>query len=381
MIALQIIFWVMLALIAYCLIGYPLLTLLLAAIVRKKVDKKPYTPKVSLIIAAYNEEDAIAEKIEQTLALDYPADKLEVIVTSDASTDRTDEIVKTYAEKGVILFRATGRNGKTSALNETVKEAVTGDILIFSDATGAFNDQAIKEIVANFNDPKVGCVTGRVAYSYGKDTTSEGFKGYQKFAVAVRRAETNFGSQTSVSGAIHAIRRNLYRHANPAFSLDVIDAVHTVIQGYRVVYENQAVVLEESREKLSHEFQCRIRISVRGTSMIPYILTQLFKHKKFSYAFQMISHKILRWWLWCCLIVVFATNMILIKYSPVYTAIALIQLTGYTIGIIAMTAALTGKKIPFLSTLAFFMMANTAMAVGAVKALMGKKMAKWEPVR
>ncbi|UCD28283.1 MAG: glycosyltransferase family 2 protein, partial [Planctomycetota bacterium] len=267
MLALETIFWIAAGLVVYTLVGYPLLTLILAIIVRKRVDKKSITPKVSFIIAAYNEEKVIAEKIHQTLKLDYPAEQLEIIVASDGSTDRTDEIVRSFADHGVKLYRAEGRKGKTNAQNGAVSVA-NGDIVIFSDSTGIYNRRAIHELVDNFNDPTIGCVTGRVAYSYGKDAASTGFKGYQKIAVAIRRAESSFGSQTSASGSIHAIRRQLYIPAKPAFSLDVIDPVHTTIQGYRTVYENQAVSLEESRTSLKDEFRSRVRISVRGIPLI-----------------------------------------------------------------------------------------------------------------
>jgi glycosyltransferase involved in cell wall biosynthesis len=379
MVLLEFIFWGSLALTAYTLVGYPVLTVLLAALVRKRVDKRPCTPGVSFIIAAYNEERVLEEKLRQTLELDYPSDKLEVIVASDGSTDGTDEIARSFADRGVRLHRTTGRLGKTATLNETVPKA-TGEILIFSDATGVFNRESIRELVANFADPQVGCVTGRVSYRYGRDVNSRGFQGYQRLAVAVRRAETLFGSQTSVSGSIHAVRRSLYRPARPDFSLDVIDAVHAVIQRHRVVYEYNAVSLEESRSSLVDEFRCRVRIGVRGTAMIPYVLGQLLRHGRFGYAFQMVSHKMLRWWLWLLLLLLLASNMALAGQARFYAVTAVVQAAGYGAAVLGLAA---GKRLrlPLLSTASFFVMANAAMAVGAIKGLAGRRMAKWEPVR
>lgn len=364
----------------YTLFVYPLIALILAAIVRKKVAKKSTVPTVSFIIAAYNEENSIAEKLKQTLNLDYPKDKLEVIVASDGSTDRTDEIVQSFADRGVKLSRLEGRKGKAGTLNKAAGLA-TGEILIFSDATGIYNRQAIRELVANFSDPTVGCVTGRVAYCYGGDVNSRGFRAYQRIAVAIRKAEMYFGSQTSISGSIHAIRRGIFRPAPITMSPDITDALASIIQGYRVVYENNAVSLEESRYSLKDEFRCRARVGVRATSMIFYILTQLFCYRKFGYAAQMISHKIFRWWLWCWLLVAFVTNLLLAPSSSFYMTLAVVQTLFYLTGLVGLLLAGLGLSVPVLSSIVFFVVGNVAMGVGAVKCLAGKRMGAWEPAR
>lgn len=380
MLVVQILFWASVAGILYTLVGYPLLTVLLAAVVNRRIDKKPITPMVSFIIAAYNEEEVIAEKIRQTLQLDYPKDRMEIIVASDGSTDRTDDIVRSFADDGVRLYRGEGRKGKTNTLNGAVATA-SGEILIFSDSTGVYNAQAVRELVANFNDPRVGCVTGKVAYKYVDAANSQGFGIYQRFAVAVRLAESRFGSQTSVSGSIHAIRRSLYRPADPAFSLDVIDAVHAVIGGQLVIYDRNAISLEEARARLRDEFRCRVRISVRGSSMIPYITRQLIAHGNWGYLFQMFCHKILRWWLWCMLLIAFVTNTMLLGQGGIYVVGWTLQLLFYLGGLVGIATARGGRKVPLLASISFFVMANSAMCVGALKALIGKRMPTWEPVR
>jgi cellulose synthase/poly-beta-1,6-N-acetylglucosamine synthase-like glycosyltransferase len=380
MIVIEIVFWTALALAFYAVAGYPVLSLILAALIGKKVDKKAVFPTISFIIAAYNEEKDIAGKLDQTLELDYPKDKLQIIVASDGSTDRTDEIVKSYAEKGVILNRVEGRKGKTHALNETVKKA-TGEILIFSDATGIYNKEAVKELIANFNDPSVGCAAGRVTYGYGRDANSAGFKRYQKIAVAIRQAESRFGSQTSVSGSIHALRRTLFVPSPIHLSPDVLDAVHTVIQGYRVVYENNATSREESRTQMKDEFRARVRMGVRGLPVIPHILGLVLKHHQYGYAFQLISHKILRWTLWLWLLIAMTTNPLLIDQGMLYAAIAVFQTIFYSLAVLGIIIGWRGKKVPGLSTLALFVMGNAALGFGMIKSLCGKKMGAWEPAR
>ncbi len=360
--------------------GYPLLTLILAAVVNRRVDKRPVEPSVTFLIAAYNEAAHIAEKLRETVALDYPQKKLEIMVVSDGSSDGTDDIVRAFNAPNVRLCRVEGRRGKTEALNQAIEQA-TGEILVFSDATGEFSRNAIRELTANFADPAIGCVTGRVAYRYGKDQTSRGFSGYQKVAVAVRRAESRFASQTSVSGSIHAMRRSLYRRSDPAFSLDVIDAVHTVAAGYRVVYENEAVSLEESRQRIADEFRCRVRIAVRGASMVPYILRSLLGRGRIGYLFQMISHKILRWYLWLWLLIALVSSAILALQGGFYVIAFLAQAAGYGLAVFGLIAGSRQVRLPLLSTLSFFVMANAAMAFGAIKALFGQRMPRWEPVR
>lgn len=375
------IFWLCAAVIAYALFVYPLLSVLLAVGRRSRTTlNESHQPNVSFIIAAYNEERAIAEKLEQTLRLDYPREKLEIIVASDGSKDRTDDIVRTFAGPGVRLFRCDDRLGKTHTLNGAVA-AATGEIIIFSDATGVFSPNSIRALVAHFADPTIGCVAGRVAYRYGKDTTSSGFRFYQRVAVAVRRAESVWGSETSVSGAIHAMRRSLYRPSNPAFSLDVINPVHTVAAGQRVAYEYDAVCWEESRTRLADEFRVRVRIGVRATSMIPYITRTLLSPPRWAYLWQMVSHKFLRWWLWLPLLMAFVSNALLVTHGRLYQGLFGLQLLGYGLGLFALFASTQKWRVPGLSGLTLFVVGNAAMAVGAVKAIFGQRMPKWEPVR
>ena len=378
----ELLFWSSLAWIAYTLIVYPGLAVLLGVVASRlrPVRKGPVTPRVSVLISAYNEEAAIERKVRQTLALDYPAGLLEVIVASDGSTDRTDEIVQGLDDPRVTLYRAEGRLGKTAALNGAVTKA-TGEILIFSDATGEFNPGAIRALVSNFADDRVGCVAGRVAYRYGDDATSAGFSGYQRVAVAVRRAENGFGDQTSVSGSIHAVRRELFRPGRPGFSMDVIDALHTVVQGRRVVYEYDAVSLEDSRTRAQDEFRARVRISVRNASMAPYIVRELIGSRKLRYAFQMVSHKFMRWWLWLPLLVAFASNLALAGQSRGYLLLAALQVAFYGCAAAGLLLAPRGVAGRVAALAGFFLMGNAAMCVGTLRGLAGAQKPAWEPVR
>jgi cellulose synthase/poly-beta-1,6-N-acetylglucosamine synthase-like glycosyltransferase len=374
--------WISAAWIGYALVGYPLLTVTFGSLgaARRRVRKAPIEPTISFLVSAYNEEDSIAKKVSDTLALDYPPDRLQVIVVSDGSTDRTDEIVRGFADPRVLLHRAEGRLGKTAALNGAVAVA-KGDLLVFSDATGEFSPNALRALAANFADPEVGCAAGRVAYRYGRDATSEGFRGYQGIVVAIRRAENAFGDQTSVSGSIHALRRELFRPGRPGFSMDVIDAVHTVVQGRRVVYEYDAVSLEDSRTRPRDEFRARVRISVRNTTMAGYILRQLVGHRKWFYLFQMVSHKMLRWWLWVPLVVAFGSSLLLARESAVFAALAAGQAVFYAAALLGLRVGLRGLPGRALAFASFFVMGNAAMCWGTLKGLAGQQSPSWEPLR
>jgi cellulose synthase/poly-beta-1,6-N-acetylglucosamine synthase-like glycosyltransferase len=382
MIALEIVFWTSIILIFYTLCIYPLSATLLAKIFFRAINKTILSPlpRVSFIISAFNEEKSIELKIRSTLELEYPSELLEVIVASAGSTDRTDEIVSSFQGKGVKLVRCEGRKGKTFTVNAAVA-AARGDILIFSDATGINNKTAVHDLVENFSDPSIGCVTGRVVYHYGQDATSEGFRGYQKFAVAIRQAENHFGSQTSVSGSIHAMRRSLYVATNPAYTLDVANPLHTVVKGYRVIYEKKALSQEESRKTIRDEFRARIRIGMRTISMIPYIIHLLILNRKFAYAIQIISHKILRWLLWCLMLLSLLSSLLLANTSTIYALALALQLFFYACACVGLITKKINIRIPGLSTAAFFLVANLAMGIGAMKCLMGTRAPAWDPVR
>lgn len=379
----EFLFWICVAWIAYALVLYPIFALAVGGVrgALRSPIRASTTPRLSVIISAYNEEKAIEEKVRRTLALDYPPELLEVIVASDGSTDRTDEIVRSIGDPRVRLFRTEGRVGKTATLNGAV-ETASGEILVFSDATGIYSSNALRALAARFADPSVGCVAGRVAYRYGDDGTSKGFRSYQKLVVALRNAENAFGDQTSVSGSIHALRRTLFRPSAPAFSPDVLDAVHTVGQGYRVVYEYDAVSLEDSRQSSRQEFAARVRISVQNNNMTAYIVRELCRSHRWFFLFQMLSHKMLRWWMWAPLGALLLSNLALFERGGVYLVTGAAQLSFYGLSLLGMARGAGGRRLGAISSMAaFFVIGNAAMCVGTIRSWMGAQKAAWEPAR
>lgn len=375
-----VIFCVCAALLGYAYVGYPRLVRVLARLRPRPTRREPIEPTVSFLIAAYNEEDAIAAKLEETLALDYPPDKLEIVVASDHSTDRTHELVRAYSDRGVKLFAAPDHLGKTGTANEAVP-TTTGEILIFSDATGRFDRGAVRALVQNFADPDVGAVTGRVLYDYDDGAASAGFAAYQRFVVPQRQAESIFGTETSVSGSIHAIRRELFVAAPPELSFDMVHPLHVAMAGRRSVYESEATSREESRTTAEDEFRSRVRIAVRAHSFVPYLLKRLPKCRDRSYVFQVISHKLLRWWSAPLLVLALLTSAILALQGGLWTLPFLAQLAAWVVAASAFLATRAGLSARALGTPLMFATLQLAYLVGLARYLGGSRLAGWRPER
>src|SRR5215475_5447931 len=291
----QVVFIAAMAMMAFIYAGYPALMFAISLMFRRPVRRDDITPRVSVIIAAYNEERDIEAKLNNTLALDYPSDRMEIIVASDCSTDRTDEIVRSFRSQGVILRRQPERFGKTVAQNRAAK-AASGEILVFSDATTMYEPDAIRKIVRSFADPEVGCVAGQLIYmdasssAVGKGCRS--YWGYEKF---LKRCESRIGTLIGVSGCIYAVRRICHaRLANDMID-DFVIATEIHLQGLRTVYEPEAIAMEDTNLRARDEFRMRVRVIKQTLSALGRYSHALnpFRHKMF--AFQMIAHKVLRY--------------------------------------------------------------------------------------
>jgi cellulose synthase/poly-beta-1,6-N-acetylglucosamine synthase-like glycosyltransferase len=368
------------ALLAYTFVGYPLLVRLLARFAPRPYAPAPCEPTVSFLIAAYNEEAVIAGKLENTLALDYPAGKLEIVVASDGSTDGTHAVVARFAERGVRLFVPEGHLGKTGTANAAVP-TTRGEILVFSDATGMYNREALRALVRSFADPLVGAVTGRVLYRYDESATAQGFAAYQRLVVPQRRAESVFGSETSVSGSIHALRRERFEPAPPELSFDIVHPLHVALAGQRTVYEADATSLEDARSRPEDEFRSRVRIAVRMWSFVPYLLPRLPRCRDRMYVFQVISHKLLRW-LSAPLLALAAASAALLATRGGVSVLPLLAL-AFAAGAAALgwLAARLGRSAgPFAAALVFATL-ELAYLVGLARWLRGARFAGWRPER
>ena len=285
-------FWINLGILVYIFAGYPALIFLVSKIKKQNTQSiiSEKLPTVTMIIAAYNEERVIREKIENTLSLDYPRDRLQIMVFSDGSSDATDAIVKSYASAGIELKRIEGRKGKTHCQNECVSYA-TGDIVVFSDANSMYDAGAIKKMMMHFSDAKIGGVVGELRY-IKNGSSDEGI--YWKIEQFLKKGESIIDSCLGANGSIYAVRRSLYvQLADDAIS-DFIEPFKIYEQGYRVVYEPAAFCLEPVGAN-STEFSRKKRIIARAFASLKYIKAFLNLYKYGWYSFTLWSHKIIRW--------------------------------------------------------------------------------------
>src|SRR5713101_6481024 len=256
----------------YTYAGYPLLLAVASTLRPKRVRRDKFAPTVTIIITAYNEERALAAKLENTLALDYPRELLEIVVASDCSNDRTDEIVREFSARGVRLCRQPERLGKTAAQNAAVEQA-QGAILIFSDATSHYQPDVIHTMMPNFADAAVGCVAGRLVYVDPADSrVGRGARSYWGYETFLKKHESRAGSLIGASGCLYAVRRSAYVPLYHEACSDFIIATKMVEQGLRAVYEPGAVCIEETNDRSGRELAMRVRI-------ITQTLTDLWRHR------------------------------------------------------------------------------------------------------
>jgi len=374
-----------LALLLYAYAGYPALLWLLGRLRRRPVpdpDDVATWPSVSITVPAYNEEHQIRELVESLLALDYPRDRLQILIVSDGSTDRTDEIVSEYRDRGVELLRMPARGGQTAAENAAA-ERLRGDIVVNTDASIRIRPDALKPMIAAFRDPEVGLASGRDV-SVGPDHTEgdTGESGYVGYEMNVRRLETRVAGIIGASGCFYAIRPELHRIALPGeLSRDFAAALHTIEHGYRPVSVHRAVCYVPRTTSLRREFRRKIRTIARGMATLWYKRALLNPLRYGIYAWMIASHKVARWLLPWAALAAFASLAVLAPTSALAGAlfaggVVLLLLAG-------MGWVVAGRREPprLLAVPAFLVAGNLAAARAFVGFLRGRRHATWEPTR
>lgn len=377
----ELVFILSVAVIAYTYAGYPIMLRLLSSLFGRPTRQADITPAVSIIIAAYNEEDAIAAKIENTLSLDYPVEKLQIIVTSDCSTDRTDDIVRSYASRGVLLHRQPDRLGKTSAQNSAVKVA-TGEILFFSDATTIYKPDTLSKIVRNFADTQVGAVTGSVVYVDPATTSvGAGCRSYWSYEFFLKESESRLSSLIGVCGCLYAVRRSSYVRLAQDMNSDFVTAIEVHLQGLRTVYEPEAISIEDTNLRGREEFRMRVRVIERTMNALHRYREVLSIGRHGLFAFQMISHKVMRYAVSIFLISAFASNYLLLNRSEIFHLTFLLQAALYSAAVLGWAADRLGLSIGPLSIPYYFTLGNLAALVAFVKFMRGETNVVWRPIR
>ena len=382
----EILFWGLLFFVAYAYFGYPILLLLMSVFRRRAIMKEAsFMPSITFIVAAYNEEDVIREKLENLSAQNYPKEKVEIIIASDGSSDATEALVTRYAEQDAhIRLLALPRRGKANALNESAK-AATGDILIFTDANAMLDADAARFLTRNFYDVEIGGVAGNQRYARSEKTSgaSLGEVLYWKYDRWLKELETRVGNAISADGALYAIRSELFVPiVDPAATDDFSISTRVVTQGYRLIYEPEAIVYEATAGSSNREFRRKARIINRGLRSLFGLGGFLYPWRGGFYSVQLLSHKLLRRLVPLILPILLLVNGLLWSEHFFYRLSLIAQLAVYSLALVGfgLRNTVLGKKrlvyIPY-----YFCQANAAALLGLFWFLKGQKIALWQPQR
>jgi cellulose synthase/poly-beta-1,6-N-acetylglucosamine synthase-like glycosyltransferase len=373
---------VALLLVGYVYVGYPLALLLVTRAVTRGVRRWDTVPSVMLVISAFNEARTIRAKLENSLALDYPRQRLRIVVVSDASTDGTDEIVQGFANHGVELLRIATRGGKTAGLNVALERS-RDDVVVFSDANILYDPKAVRHLVRNFGDPAVGCVTGDSRYVGAIPSAAhERENAYWSYERSIRTWESMLGSTVGGDGAIFAIRRELYVPLPPEAINDLVTPLQIVARGHRAVFEPAAVGYEASAGDFKGEFRRKRRIVTRSWRGVMSVHGVLDPRRVGWFAWQVWSHKVLRWLALPLVLVAVAASALASPLSDVF----LVVVWGFVASLVAAgLGAVMRGRVGRLAGLAhaalYFYLVNCAAVLGIVMALAGRVDVTWAPQR
>jgi poly-beta-1,6-N-acetyl-D-glucosamine synthase len=376
------IFWVSSFLVVYTYALYPVILFILSMRSGQGSAKtvgntyaSPEHPSVSMVVAAYNEEKVIESKLRNCMEIDYPADRIEFLIGSDGSTDRTNKIVSSFDGKGrqIKLLNYPDRRGKASVLNRTVANA-KGDFLVFSDANTMYEKDAVYRLIAPFSDPDIGCVCGKLIIKRPEGSTSNDDL-YWRYETWLKVMENRLGGVLGANGGIYALRRPLFVPIPPNTIIDdFVIGMKVREQGFRVHYAEDAVAREETAESDKAEFRRRVRIGAGNFQSIA-LLKRLLWPGEGVIAFQFWSHKIIRWCVPFFLILMFLSNLFLARYGNGYLVLLVCQAFFYLMAILGYGAKRAGLlfRVP-----SFFVSMNLAFFIGFFKYMFNVQKVTWE---
>ena len=366
--------------VAYAYVGYPLLLGFISKLAPRRRSVPVTDLGLTLIIAAHNEEAGIREKLNATLRLNYPREKLQILVASDGSTDKTNEIVREFQGQGVELLEVHDRMGKTNAQNKAVLHA-RHPILVFSDATTRYDADALQYLAGAYLDARVGAVSGRYDY-FDPTAGSPAGTGSAKFWNLenwIKRAQSRIHSLSGCCGCIYSVRRDLYTALPPETISDLVQPLRVILQGHRVVFEESAHAWEEATRTAGDEFRMRVRVATRGMMGLLSVPQLLLPWKYPWIAFQLWSHKISRWSIplfLACLLV----GTLFLAANPAFLMLVSIQILFY--GWALASLVIPGlRRSRLLSLPLYFCTINTAFLLGIVNAVRGRHIKVWQPIR
>jgi len=372
----EVLFVMSIFLIFFAYLGYPLSLGLWGLLSQKAVKKASFFPYVSMIITAHNEERRIKKKLDNTLNLAYTREKLQILVASDGSKDQTNAIVKEYEKKGVDLLAIEDRQGKENAQKEAVSRA-RGEVLVFSDVSTQLDKEALKQIVFNFADPLVGCVSSEDRL-IGKDGRPSGEGFYLRYEMWLRRLESRVNSVVGLSGSFFAARKEVCKDFSGKMQSDFRTVLNSIRLGLRGISDSKAVgyYRDVSAERL--EFDRKVRTVIRG-------LDVFFRHIEFLnvlryglISYQYFCHKLLRWLVPIFLFISFFTNLLLAVRPSLYSILLICHCTFYFVAIWGWQRQ-SPPSHPFIKIPMYFVTVNTAILVAWWRYLKGHRIVMWTP--
>lgn len=378
----EFVFWAAVVFLAYVIVGYGLVLLVLAKLVAPR--PKPSAQigqRVDILIPAYNEAACIADKIRNTLALHNPdGHVVQITVVDDGSTDGTAQIVRDMGFHDVRLVETPGRLGKLAAMNLVVPQ-LTGDIVIFTDANAMLTADSLTALVRPFADPQVGGVCGQISVNAKKaGQIGKGEALFWRYDQAMKAAEAKLGGVCSAQGSIYAMRRALVPDVPPGAADDFYISVAAVEAGYRLEFAPQALTEEVVTEKASKEMGRRVRSTEMGWRALMRYRALMNPAKTGWYGWQLLSHKGLRRMAPLALILIFISNLFLIPEGWFYALSGLLQIAGYALVALAWAVPAV-RKLPLVGAAMFFVMGNLAMLLGLLRYWQGRESSLWTPVR
>jgi len=371
-------FWSSVVFLGYTYVGYPALIGGWARWRPRVPMRSDATPTVSIVIVAHNEGRRIRERLENLISLDYPRDRVEILLASDGSDDDTVEQARAYGSAGVRIFALPSRRGKAATLNQVVPHAV-GEVVLLGDARQRFDRRVIRELVANFADPRVGVVSGELEF-YDETKSSpvqSGVGFYWKYEKFIRAAESAVDSTVGATGAIYALRRGLFEPiAEDTLLDDVIVPMRIVRKGYRVLFERGAIAADRVASDGAEEFTRKVRTIAGNFQLVarePWVLDP----SRNRLWLQTVSHKLLRLASPLFLLIVFLTNLLLAE-APLYGVLLGLQLVFYSSAIYGSRRSRRGRGSPLLGLPYVFCLLNWATVVAFWRFIRRKQSVTWE---
>lgn len=379
-------FWISIFIVFYTFMGYGIVLfglVKLKSILKQKITfgQKNLLPTVTLLIAAYNEEDLILEKVADCLALDYPKNSLQIIFVTDGSTDKTPLLLQNI--EGISVLHSNERSGKMAAIKRAIP-SVTGKILVFSDANTFLNKEAIRELVKHYNNPKVGAVAGekRIMSSAEDDASAAGEGFYWKYESFLKKMDYELYSNVGAAGELFSIRKDLYSEVESDTIIDDhMIAMRIAESGYIIAYEPNAYALETASANSKEELKRKIRIAAGGIQSIFRLRKAANPLNNLTLTFQYISHRVLRWTITPFLLpLIFLLNIIICLQSAplIYQFLLFAQIIFYASAVVGWVFEQTSIKIKAFFIPYYFCLMNYAVIAGIVRYFKKSQSAAWE---